>query len=562
MTRGERVAIGWILAAACTTVGAAAQVANTPHNLSVSGPGAIRASTETEVCVFCHTPHTAQPQAPLWNRRTPAATYVPYTSSTGIAQPGQPTGASLLCLSCHDGTIALGEVMSRPGVISMAGGVTTLPPGATNIGTDLSDDHPVSFAYTEQLAQTNGELTSPSTLTGRVRLDNAGQMQCTACHDPHDDTRGDFLVETTQASALCTTCHAVRSWSAASHTTATKTWNGVPPDPWPHTTWTTVADNACESCHRPHTAGGHARSLNDAVEENNCTTCHNGNVAAKNVQSDMTKLSGHPVSATTGVHDPAEAAVSSTRHVECADCHNPHAARSGPGGPLAGVRGVNASGVEVAEVTAEYQVCFRCHADSQNRPAARTARQIVQTNTRLEFALGNPSYHPVVGPGVNPDVPSLLPPWTTTSVMACLDCHNSNTAPPAGGTGANGPHGSTYVPILVRQYITADNTSESSTAYALCYACHSRTSILDNDSFKEHDKHIRGERTPCNVCHDPHGISATQGTSINNSKLINFDTRVVTPNSRGVLRYESTGRFQGSCSLRCHGEDHDGESYP
>jgi hypothetical protein len=68
-------------------------------------------------------------------------------------------------------------------------------------------------------------------------------------------------------------------------------------------------------------------------------------------------------------------------------------------------------------------------------------------------------------------------------------------------------------------------------------------------------------RTPCNVCHDPHGISYTQGNSTNNSKLINFDTSVVSPSSSGKLRFESLGTNRGRCYLRCHGENHDPKSY-
>lgn len=71
-----------------------------------------------------------------------------------------------------------------------------------------------------------------------------------------------------------------------------------------------------------------------------------------------------------------------------------------------------------------------------------------------------------------------------------------------------------------------------------------------------------GVNAPCNTCHDPHGISITQGNSVNNSKLINFNTAVVGPSSSGILRFESTGTFAGRCYLRCHGEDHNPKTYP
>ena len=84
---------------------------------------------------------------------------------------------------------------------------------------------------------------------------------------------------------------------------------------------------------------------------------------------------------------------------------------------------------------------------------------------------------------------------------------------------------------------------------------------MNDESFTEHDKHVRGEDTPCNVCHDPHGISSTQGNSTNNSHLINFDTSIVSPRGNGDLRFEDQGEFAGTCYLVCHGEDHDNFNY-
>jgi predicted CXXCH cytochrome family protein len=573
---GLLVSLGALLLA----LPAEAAMATTKHNLSVSGPGTLKAASESQTCVFCHAPHNATPNTALWNRRNPGSTYTPYTSSTTRGNPGQPTGASLLCLSCHDGTIALGEVLSRPTPITMSGGVTTIPAGVGRLGTDLSDDHPVSFAYTAALAAANGELVNPATLTGRVRLDASGQMQCTACHDPHDDTNGKFLVMSNQASALCQACHVKNYWAQSNHKLSTKTWSGAGPNPWPHTSGLTVADNACENCHRPHSAGGAKWLLNNANEESNCYTCHNANVATKNVQSEFNKLSIHPVAATTGVHDAAEPAVVQSRHVECVDCHNPHANNATTGtlsGSLLGVRGIDINGSAVNPSTSEYQICLRCHGDSTNKPAPRTTRQIAQTNTRLEFQTSNPSFHPVAGVGKNTNVPSLIAPWTINSTMGCGDCHNNNAGPGAGGVGPKGPHGSTFPSLLERQYVTTDNTPESAAAYAICYKCHSRANIAQNvgtQSFgpggKGHQRHLGPDiNATCNVCHDPHGVSGAQGNTLNNSKLINFDTTLVKPTAGGLLKYESLGPNRGRCYLVCHApggggtsHNHNPENYP
>ncbi len=566
------LALAGTLVCACESQ---ASIITTKHNLSASGPGTVKAATETQICVFCHAPHNSNPNAQLWNRQDPGSLYTPYTSSTAKASPGYPTGGSLACLSCHDGTIALGSVLSRTTPIAMAGGVTTMPASSpSRLGTDLSGDHPISIAYDSTLASLRGELVDPSTLTGVVRLDWTGQLQCSSCHDPHQDPYGKFLVMPNTASALCQVCHVKNYWSLSDHKLSTKTWNHVGPNPWPHTSDTTVAANACENCHRPHTAPGKMWLQNAATEEDNCYPCHNANVAAKNIQTEFTsKSSIHPVASTTGVHDPTETAVVQARHVECVDCHNPHASNASTGTPvgsLIGVRGVDLSGAEVNPVTAEYPICFRCHADSTNKPAPHTTRQIAQSNTRLEFDLSNPSYHPVEGIGKNTNVPSLLPPYTITSVIKCSDCHNNNTGPGAGGTGPNGPHGSIYPTLLEREYLTTSGT-ESAAAYALCYKCHNRNSIIASTTTgfagsNGHVLHVTSSdiRAPCNVCHDPHGISSTQGNTLNNSKLINFDTNVVlpVPNVPNTPRFESTSPNHGRCYLVCHGQTHNPDSYP
>jgi predicted CXXCH cytochrome family protein len=533
-------------------------VVTTVHNLSVTGPGTIKASSETEVCIFCHTPHNSKPAGPLWNREDPGATYVLYNSSTLQAVPGQPDGSSILCLSCHDGTIALGNVVSRTTDISFSGGVTKMPVGKSNLTSDLSNDHPVSFQYNSALSSADGQLKDPASISYPVTLEK-GKVQCTSCHDPHINIYTDFLVASSKFSDLCFKCHDRTYWTQSSHNTSTKVWSGTGTNPWQHTPYTTVSENGCESCHNPHNAGGKSRLMNYLLEEDNCLNCHDGNVAAKNIKTQLAKPYIHNVYGYNLTHDANEAALSSTIHVECEDCHNPHAvknlAASAPAvnGFIAGVMGINQIGSPVDPIQYEYELCYRCHADSPNKPPSRTSRQIEQNNVRLEFALSGPSYHPVAGPGKNPDSPSLIGPgYTEASVIYCTDCHASN------GTGSPaGPHGSIYPSILKYRYEKADNTVESASAYELCYSCHSRTSILGDNSFGEHSKHVDGERAPCNVCHDPHGITFSQGNSTNNSHLINFDRSIVSANGTGALRYVSTGVNNGYCLLRCHGTTHD-----
>lgn len=535
----------------------AQSVVSSLHNLSVSGQGTVKATSESEVCIFCHTAHRSSPMGPLWNRNDPGATYVLYDntiSSTFISVPGQPDGSSLLCLSCHDGTVAMGSVISKNTDIAMEGGYTVMQ-GNYNITTDLSDDHPVSFVFNTSTAVTDGQLKFPP--THPVRVDNNSKLQCTSCHDPHNNTYKKFLVATTQFSELCFSCHDRDYWANSSHQSSVSTWSGTGANPWAHieTPYANVAENACASCHNTHNAQGKARLLKSGFEEANCFDCHNGNVATTNIEQDFNKTYRHNVFAYNQIHDPTENTDPAVAHVECEDCHNPHAVNNtvanapDANGFLTGVRGINQSGNPVNTIQYEYELCYRCHADNPVVTSTIT-RQIEQSNVRLEFEQTNPSFHPVGGVGQNADVPSLIAPLNESSIIYCSDCHSSD------GVGSPaGPHGSIYPAILKYRYETADYTQESFANYELCYSCHSRTSILNDDSFGEHDTHIRGEDTPCSVCHDPHGINSSQGNVTNNSHLINFDVNVVQARN-GSLRFVKTGTNRGYCLLRCHGRNH------
>jgi predicted CXXCH cytochrome family protein len=529
-----------------------------PHNLSASGQGGVKSETTTEICIFCHAPHNSSPAPPLWNQLESGATYTAYSSSTMAASPGAPTGSAKLCLSCHDGTVAIGATLSR-GRIEMSGvDAAGRMTGAAALGANLSDDHPISFVPVPR-----PEIGNPPA-GDAVQLDRHGMLQCRTCHDPHeqenDPVTKKFLVKSNSASALCLTCHQKAYWSTTpnSHRTSTRSYTRAQ---GAHTGYTTVATNGCESCHKPHTATAATRMLT-GVEENTCNACHGpSGVASTNMAIEFAKTYRHPVySITPSVHDAAESPASGTfrvpetsasaaRHVECADCHNAHA--SHPSGSPPSVR--------------EYEICYKCHADSANKsqpggpdpPYAN--REALQFNKRLQFDPANPSYHPIEAPGRSTSVPSLIPPWTTSSVMYCTDCHNNDTGPkaPTPGRGPAGPHGSSHKHLLVARYEMDSGTSpESPTNYALCYKCHSRTSILNDESFNEHQRHVVGAGAPCSVCHDPHGIPAEQGTTTNNSRLINFDRRFVTPTRSGLLRFEATGQGSSQCYLTCHGKEH------
>ncbi|MCL4222265.1 MAG: hypothetical protein KJZ65_12945 [Phycisphaerales bacterium] len=510
-------------------------VVDSPHNLSTSGPGAIRATSEEEVCIFCHAPHNSTPIRPLWNRAMPLEAYTVYTSRALDAEPGQPTGDSKMCLSCHDGTIALGAVASRSMPISMMGGVTTMPVGAGLIGTDLRDDHPISFRFDAGLAATDPKLRHPAQLPPEIRLDVNSEMQCTTCHDAHNNARGKFLVLDNTSSQLCTSCHQVGTTTITEH-------------------------QDCNACHQPHSAPSGPYLLRSATVADTCLNCHDGAHGAVDIASVLRRASVHETFEGVDQPDPYQ------QHATCSDCHEPHTMSHGTGtAPVihdnfGRVKGVSSSGVLLAAANYEYEVCFRCHAEGAT-VQPYLPRRIVQNNTRHEFSPTAVSFHPVAGPGRNPDVPSLKPGWSEASVMYCSHCHGTDNA--GAGMGPQGVHGSNFRPILVANYDMADHTSESAQAYALCYQCHDRASILNNDSFSGHRRHIVEERTPCSACHDAHGISSLQGNATNNSHLINFRTDIVFPEpSTGRLEFRDTGANSGTCTLRCHGENHLDERYP
>jgi hypothetical protein len=213
---------------------------------------------------------------------------------------------------------------------------------------------------------------------------------------------------------------------------------------------------------------------------------------------------------------------------------------------------VDANGTPIAQARYEYEVCYKCHAGINPVRTPIVSRVFGGADIAGEFRESNQSFHPVQGQGRNPNVPSLVQDWNTTSIMYCSTCHASNN--PAG---ARGPHGSDYAPLLAAEYTTGDNIVESPQAYALCYACHVRDSILTDQSFPGHRQHVVNATTPCSVCHDPHGVDNTQVSAGSGTHLINFDQLVVQPTAAGQEpTFNDTGTFTGTCTLSCHGKEH------
>ncbi len=217
------------LFAAASTTAIAAGIADTKHNLSVTGTGTIKSTDQTEICVFCHTPHDAikNDNIPLWNHTlSSTASYGTYASPTFNATDAADIGGvtestaavSNLCLSCHDGTVAVNSMNNpsnaRPTTTMTGGsgaGSAFIPAGNSNLGTGataLKNDHPVNFTYDGALVTADGGLKNPASLTG-VKLFN-NKVQCASCHDPHtsqDPTGMAFLRVSMAGSTMCLACH-------------------------------------------------------------------------------------------------------------------------------------------------------------------------------------------------------------------------------------------------------------------------------------------------------------------------------------------------------------------
>ncbi len=344
-------------------------ILNTKHNLSATLPTKplpsilpqafpqqrnVFTPETTEICVFCHTPHGAnlkaaqEIRAPIWNRNLSTQRYTMYDqvwskSFEGKLNTGQPSGFSRLCLSCHDGTIALGSVINKPG----SGGLNdvpftmqpptqvTMPVGSgiftgdtRYLGTNLTNDHAISFVFDSTLAAIDGELVNPGPPPGKINdptpLAPLGgyqasakraegntpgifdSVQCTSCHNPHAVTYPKFLrapilnhasdpsnsgLNHPTQQLICLFCHDKPGFptdtginkSTSTHNDSRAVHKEYPAgNPYDFDGEHTVAEYACRNCHDPHAAQGAKRlhregvdifNGNDAIE-NTCYLCH------------------------------------------------------------------------------------------------------------------------------------------------------------------------------------------------------------------------------------------------------------------------------------------------
>ena len=251
------VAVLLLLCAATVWAKGTPGIKNTIHNLSTSAPYITYRSNESEICVFCHTPHGGVLSGPLWNRSNTANNIFTHYNSATLSTALQSLSAtrpvnneSLLCMACHDGSISVLHVLNPTNAgqpKSAFNGSTEVPivalfadnPGAKIGGLQgnaalfgqLQDDHPISFSYSAVLASPEygpggakendlriiGDKNNTASALGwqgeGVRFfGDDDRVECSSCHDPHVDYVTDtrytpFLIRPNDGSNLCLACH-------------------------------------------------------------------------------------------------------------------------------------------------------------------------------------------------------------------------------------------------------------------------------------------------------------------------------------------------------------------
>jgi predicted CXXCH cytochrome family protein len=585
------------------------------HNL---GPGSQSPVTgaRPDACAYCHAPHSGL-NTGLWNQKLTTQTYTTYGSDTAKNTSLQPSLGSVSnqCLSCHDGTVAVGATVAY-GQVTTQGSMNS----ADVFGSNMQPSHPFSLAlplkdniYLAASLVASGRTTDA---TGAVKLIN-GNVECTSCHNPHvqakDPISLNFLVKDSSNGQLCVACHdpsrtiggqvnPMADWATSAHAVSS---SKVSPQALVGS-YSTVAANACNSCHAPHNASGPARLLRGQNEQD-CIACHNGgsNISPMPTYGNVfaeyaTPKVGHPFPASTNQHDATESVLlNNNRHATCVDCHNAHGSEVVgvfPPAPQIRISQKNIAGISATDGTSvltpavnQYENCLRCHGISSGKQVLpiygyfpiRAVSAGDPLNLIPQFAVTATSSHPVMHTSSSSlaqlsllanmlNLDGITPGRAMGTQILCSDCHNSDDNREFGGTGANGPHGSRWTHILERRYefsqaaVPGQQISNLfpnpdltvNGPYALCGKCHDLANqIMKNTTFNDHANHINAG-VSCSTCHTAHGMGATSGT-ISGERLVNFDLNVVAPNGASPPSYS---RATNSCTLTCHGVAHTGSA--
>lgn len=222
-----------------SSTSAFALITGSKHDLSAGTGGPVKDGAQTQICIFCHTPHNASQTNLLWNRTTTgiSGTYTMYSSTSASttvnnAPAVDSSTTSYLCLSCHDGSIANMNTNTKnfggltPALVDSQSASPTLSWDAlykigaspnllvgSQVQGDLSDDHPINFVYTTK-AGIVAQATARTTLmanNGKEPFDANNRMQCGSCHLVHNEATApvpSYLLRVAETgSQLCLACH-------------------------------------------------------------------------------------------------------------------------------------------------------------------------------------------------------------------------------------------------------------------------------------------------------------------------------------------------------------------
>ena len=382
----------------------------------------------------------------------------------------------------------------------------------------------------------------------------------------------------------------------------------------------------CATCHRGHSAAD--RDLTAFwPEEALCFNCHSveGDATTDMLSLFMafpnsdTAFFSHPVMEVDGAHDTpilGEGEDLSDRHVECADCHNPHAITplnqiaptiSGRLEQVAGVEPIydgpgNPVGYNwISFAQFEYQVCLKCHSSytvlPEYIPDGWNGNQIIPDGlsklTNLEpeqipdsrdlareFNPSHASFHPVVAAGNNPLIPpeSFLEGWSSASFTYCSDCHATQME----SYNSAGPHaGQLHILREASPYTTAVVGGRTRlTGTEVCFNCHRAETYLsggdpvENTNFRRNTRNLHrthANNASCYQCHDSHGSEQRHllnlDTSLNDQNpellifLAGYDQQPT--NSQSFWQISSDGGTK-TCFIECHNQNHtrSGWTYP
>lgn len=394
-------------------------------------------------------------------------------------------------------------------------------------------------------------------------------------------------------------------------------------DPSPHLGGGATPDN-CAACHRMHTAEND-NLLKSTPESTLCLSCHDGTGSEYNVAAEYDDINVPANDPATSSYYSHPLDLSSThtsaqvdefggvlnRHSACSDCHNPHSMNGDPpqetsngwtvSGAQTNISGVSASVAWENPVTYEYELCLKCHSRYTVLLSSSTPTYD-KKDKAAEFDPANASFHPVEAPGKNPS-PQLqnslnggkLWQLTTATTIRCTQCHGNYRLvgdPPTpnspAATALLAPHTSMYRSLLIANYRDRDLKSAgeayNTNDFALCYLCHSEApfSTTSTDSradtnFEYHGMHLNSLgnwgggtdiNTPgagqgnaiCAECHfDTHSTKLAPWSA--NGYYpggVNFGPNVEARPGQLYPFWEYSSR---TCTLVCHGYDHNSEGY-